>query len=120
MADAELDSMFARLDLLGWQKSTVSRMDKFEHVWYRKFRWEPPCQDNLDKEFFVQLQLWDHRKYPNGSLGFVAAIYGRPSGPDIGSIEFKTSCRTVEGIEPNVERLLKAWRAIQEVGSGAG
>jgi hypothetical protein len=115
MEDPELDSICKRLDTLGWRKSTVSRMDKFEHVWYRYFIWEPKCQDNKEKDLQVQLQLWDNRKYPGGAMGFVVEICGRPSGPDIGSVTFRFGCRgDVENIEPNVERLLKAWRAIQE------
>lgn len=114
MADPELDEICRRLDVIGWNKSTVSVHDKFEHVWYRHFQWEPKCQDNPDKRFFVQLQLWDNRPYPGGSIGFCVAIYGRPIGPDIGSIRFQTSARDIDSIEPNVDRLLKAWRAIQE------
>jgi hypothetical protein len=91
MEDPELEAICKRLDTMGWQKSTVSKIEKYEHVWYRRFCWEPKCQDNQDKEFFVQLQLWDHRRYPGGSIGLVAAIYGRPSGDDIGSIRFDTS-----------------------------
>ncbi len=115
MADQVLEEICRRLDVLGWNESTVSVHDKFDHVWYRHFQWEPKCQDNTDKKFFVQLQLWDNRQYPGGDISFCLAIYGRPSGPDIGSIRFNASARDIESIEPNVERLLKAWRAIQEV-----
>lgn len=114
MADPELDAICRRLDSIGWSKWNVSRLDKFDHVWYRKFQWEPKCQDNQDKQFFVQLQLWDNRKYSGGRISFCVAIYGRPSGPDIGHITFQSSARDIDSIEPNVDRVLKAWRAIQE------
>jgi len=116
MVQCEYENIIAAVHRFGWTESRVSRSDKFDRVWYRWLIWEPPCADNPDKKLQVQLQMWDNRKYPDGGIRFVVGIRGRPAGADIGSVEFESYGITdVVMIEPNVIRLVKAWRAVQEV-----
>jgi hypothetical protein len=114
MAERDYDREMAEIERLGWDESRVSTMDKCDRNWFRKFLWEPKDQHNIEKPLQVQLQLWDHRQH--GHLwGYQVHLVGQPLG-GIGCVEFMAySISDVAMIEPNVERLLKAWRAVQEV-----
>ena len=97
----------------GWNESTVSAHERCDRIWFRHFAGEPECIHNEGKRMQIRLRMWDHRKHGHEAVGFDMTIIACPPG-DNGWCEFMIYGLTAKDIEPNIDRLLKAWRAVQK------
>lgn len=97
----------------GWAESSVPAHEKCDRIWFRYFAGEPECTHNQGKRMQLRLRLWDHRKWGHEAVGFDLNITACPPG-DNGWCDFTMYGLTAKDIEPNIDRLLKAWRAVQK------
>jgi len=97
----------------GWKESTVSAHEKCDRIWFCHFAGEPECTHNEGKRIQIRLRMWDHRKHGHESIGFDLTITACPPG-DNGWCEFMMYGLSAKDLELNIDRLLKAWRAVQK------
>lgn len=100
------------VESLGWAESEPGAHEKCDRNWFRWFSGQPRCQGNLGKRLQIQLRLWDFR--PLHSFSFDLCITAEPPG-NLGPMELKVyGINDARKIEPNIDRLLAAWKACQK------
>ena len=95
----------------GWCEYPVGSLENCDRSWFRWFAGEPGYQAT-DNRLQIQLRLWDWRKHGNTGWSFDISFHAEPPG-NLGFMFLKVSGITdVKTIEPNIDRLLRAWRAV--------
>lgn len=112
MTNESYEADVASVNRCGWSESSVGAHERCDRNWFRWFAGEPPCVGNEGKRLQIQLRLWDWRSQGHG-YSFDMQIQAEPPG-ELGWMVLKVyEITDVRKIEPNIDRLLRAWRACQ-------
>jgi len=100
------------IERFGWQQCKPGAHERCDMIWFRWFAGEPQCTHNEGKRTQIALKLYDHR-HAGHRWGYELNLTACPPG-DNGWCCFTMYGLGINDIEPNIDRLLKAWRAAQK------
>lgn len=105
------ESIVAWFEANGWTEWEVSRLDRHDRHWCKKFPGEPKCRSNQPKDLQLRAMLWDFRKYQENHIGLELELHARPAD-DEGWICIKShGMQSIDEVPMHCDRMLKAWRA---------
>ena len=95
-----------------WKEWHVPTHESCDRQWFKGYSDEPMCKTNEPKPLQLRAMLWDRRKYGTNNVGLELELRAEPVKNDGWIVIQAYAFDSVEQVPHQIERILKAWRAM--------